>query len=424
MAHGQAAAGQDEAGVALGDGHGHAGRHDRPPAAGGQHDLLPGHQVGAGVAGAGVGGQRAGRGRGGPAGSRSSSGPAYDRLHAGLDRPGDDRARPVHRGDRRDRGAGHRRRPGDRGRGARPGRVRSRPRSWPPWATWCSACTRRSGLTAAVEASTIVAGGGGRGRCSTSCASTSPEPGTVPAVRQLHRHRPALPGRLPARARALLPLPVDRRVDGEGAVPAVVPRRLRRGARPRPAPTGPSTTSGRASRSCATTGRRSSGPAPAPAPAPAAGAERRDPLGLPRPPGPAGLRPPGRRQRAPGEHHARLRAAPSASATGTWRPTSTPPPTGCWSPSTTTCSTGSPTAPGASRDLPWSEVSQARIGGEPHPPPGGRPRRLARRAGQHRRQGTTPSVAPLADVIERTGAHDRVCVGVVLRGPRCAASAG
>ncbi len=49
-------------------------------------------------------------------------------------------------------------------------------------------------------------------------------------------------------------------------------------------------------------------------PAPAAEAarptrrpSRGDPLGVPRPPGTAGLRPPGRGQRAPREHHARLR---------------------------------------------------------------------------------------------------------------------
>ncbi len=61
-------------------------------------------------------------------------------------------------------------------------------------------------------------------------------------------------------------------------------------------------------------------------------------------------------------------------------------------------------------DLPWSEVSQARIGGEPIPLledvlgawPDVRVNIDAK---------TDAAVAPLAAVIERTGAHDRVCVG-------------
>ena len=58
MAQGEAAAGLHEPGVALGEGEGDAGGHDRPPAAAAQHRRLAGHQVGAGVAGPGVGGQR------------------------------------------------------------------------------------------------------------------------------------------------------------------------------------------------------------------------------------------------------------------------------------------------------------------------------------------------------------------------------
>ena len=59
MAQGEAAAGEDEAGVAGGDGDGDAGRDERPPAAGGDHGVdLAGVEVEAGVAGVGVGRQR------------------------------------------------------------------------------------------------------------------------------------------------------------------------------------------------------------------------------------------------------------------------------------------------------------------------------------------------------------------------------
>ena len=65
---------------------------------------------------------------------------------------------------------------------------------------------------------------------------------------------------------------------------------------------------------------------------------------------------------------------------------------------------------GRVRDLPWSEVSLARIGGEPIPLledilgawPDVRVNIDAK---------DDASVAPLAAVIDRTGAHDRVCVG-------------
>ena len=50
-------AGLDEAGVALGQGHGHAGGHQGPAPAVAQHDVLAGHQVDAGVAGPRVAGQ-------------------------------------------------------------------------------------------------------------------------------------------------------------------------------------------------------------------------------------------------------------------------------------------------------------------------------------------------------------------------------
>ena len=43
------------------------------------------------------------------------------------------------------------------------------------------------------------------------------------SVRQLDRHRPALSGRPTSRHRELPPLPLHRRVHGEGALPALVP---------------------------------------------------------------------------------------------------------------------------------------------------------------------------------------------------------
>ncbi len=57
-----------------------------------------------------------------------------------------------------------------------------------------------SGLTVAVAASTTSLEDAGR-QVLDFLRQHIPQPGTVPAVRQLHRHRPALPGRLPARPR-------------------------------------------------------------------------------------------------------------------------------------------------------------------------------------------------------------------------------
>ena len=53
----QPAPGQHQAGVPLGNGDGDARRHHGPPAAGGEHHARTGHQVGAGIARAGVGRQ-------------------------------------------------------------------------------------------------------------------------------------------------------------------------------------------------------------------------------------------------------------------------------------------------------------------------------------------------------------------------------
>ena len=54
VAQRQTAAGQDEPGVPLRDGHRDSRRHQRPAAPGRQHDGLAGHQVRSGIAGSGV----------------------------------------------------------------------------------------------------------------------------------------------------------------------------------------------------------------------------------------------------------------------------------------------------------------------------------------------------------------------------------
>src|SRR5438309_7157935 len=58
VADGQPAAGQDEAGVTVGNGHGHARPDDGPPPACGEDDVVPGDKVGASIAGPGVHRQR------------------------------------------------------------------------------------------------------------------------------------------------------------------------------------------------------------------------------------------------------------------------------------------------------------------------------------------------------------------------------
>ena len=115
----------------------------------------------------------------------------------------------------------------------------------------------RSGLLEAIRASTITPRRGRRRH-----------PGLHPrarararqgaALRQLHRHRPSLPRRLPPRDRAVPALPLRRRVEREGAREALVPRAGRAATARRRAATGPSTTSARASTSCASTASTSS----------------------------------------------------------------------------------------------------------------------------------------------------------------------
>ena len=80
----------------------------------------------------------------------------------------------------------------------------------------------RSGLLEAMAASTLTPRGG-----------RSPDPGVPQAAhsraphrsagRELHRYRPALPGRPAARDRGVPPLPLGGRLDPQGALPALVP---------------------------------------------------------------------------------------------------------------------------------------------------------------------------------------------------------
>ena len=120
-----------------------------------------------------------------------------------------------------------------------------------------STCTPAAGCSTAIEASTITleeAGAADAGVHQGAHARAA----HGAAVRQLDRHRPPLPRRLPARDRGVPALPLGRRVDDQGAGPALVSRRCWPARRARRAATGPSTTSARASPSCATTARRSS----------------------------------------------------------------------------------------------------------------------------------------------------------------------
>ena len=86
------------------------------------------------------------------------------------------------------------------------------------------------------------------------------------ARRQHGRHRPGVPRARHGRARGPPALPHHRRLLHQGAVPALVPPRLLRGADRRPAATAPSPTSASRSPSCATTARPSSCPRRGPRP--------------------------------------------------------------------------------------------------------------------------------------------------------------
>ena len=118
----------------------------------------------------------------------------------------------------------------------------------------------KSGLLAGDQGLDDHARGGRARRRSSSSRQHVPVPADGAAVRQLDRHGPALPRRLPAGDRGVAALPLGRRVEREGARPALVPRGRRQAAvQGRPA-TGPSTTSARASTSCSTTASGSSCP--------------------------------------------------------------------------------------------------------------------------------------------------------------------
>ena len=80
----------------------------------------------------------------------------------------------------------------------------------------------RSGLLEAIEASTLTLEDAGR---PDPRIHQDPRPGARDGstVRQLHRHRPPVPGRATSLDRELVALPVRRRVGSEGALPALVP---------------------------------------------------------------------------------------------------------------------------------------------------------------------------------------------------------
>ena len=87
----------------------------------------------------------------------------------------------------------------------------------------------RSGLLADIEASTLTLAEAGA-QTLAFLQAAHPRGPDGPPGRQLHRDRPALPGRAAARDRGLPPLPLGRRLDGQGAVPALAPRGLPGGA--------------------------------------------------------------------------------------------------------------------------------------------------------------------------------------------------
>ena len=344
MAHGQPAAGQDEAGVALGDGHRHARGHHRPAPAGGQQRRPPGPPGRRRRRRRGRRRAAAGRGRGGPAGSRSSGGQPtiasmlawIDLEMTGLDPSTeviveiavlltDDDLEIVAEG---------------------PDVVVSQPAE--KMAAMADVVRRMHDVERAHGGGggvDHVAGGRRPARCSTSSASTSPSRGRCPLCgNSIGTDRRFLAAYLPE-LDTLLPLPVDRRVDGEGAVPAVVPGGLRGGAGQGRRPPGPRRHPGERQGAALLPGDDLRRPSPVADPTPTP-SRRREPLGLPRPPGAAGLRPPGRRGRVPREHHARLRARrrPGVPVPGDRRPDHGR--RGAASPSTTRSSTGSPTCTG------------------------------------------------------------------------------
>ena len=151
------------------------------------------------------------------------------RRPAGLDRPRDDRARRRAPPDRRDRRARHRRRARDARRRHRPRRPPAAPRRSPQMDDFVRTMHTKSGLLPEIEALDAHArrrrrAGARVHRRARARRRTAPMCGNSIGVdrRFLDRYLPE-PRRVPA-------LPQHRRVVAEGAVPALVPRRLPRAA--------------------------------------------------------------------------------------------------------------------------------------------------------------------------------------------------
>ena len=83
----------------------------------------------------------------------------------------------------------------------------------------------RSGLLPAIEASTLSLADAGA-QALDYVRSHVPAAGDRAAVRQLDRRRPSVPRPPAPRARRLPPLPQHRRLEPQGAVPALVSRRV------------------------------------------------------------------------------------------------------------------------------------------------------------------------------------------------------
>ena len=158
-------------------------------------------------------------------GAHARTGTGSMPAHAGLDGSGDDRIGSVPARHRRDRQPGDRRRPDIVAEG--PDLVvHATPAQLAEMDDFVTAMHTRSGLLDAITTSTLTLRGG-----------RSPDPGVPqaahsrgphrPAGRELHRHRPALPGRPAARDRGVPPLSLRGRLDGQRALPALVPRRLK-----------------------------------------------------------------------------------------------------------------------------------------------------------------------------------------------------
>ncbi len=135
-----------------------------------------------------------------------------------------DPSRPRHR---RDRDAAHRRQPRADRRGSRPRRARHRGAARRACPTIVVQMHTRSGLLDQIRASTVsLAEAGAQTLAFLRQHITDAAHGA--AVRQLDRHRPAVPRRPAARDRGLPALPLGRRLDAQGAGQALEPGHPRR----------------------------------------------------------------------------------------------------------------------------------------------------------------------------------------------------